>query len=153
MRKRTFWIIVVALLLIPILPTIYAAINNALGLVGLKGIDDWLYSSDTFGSQLMMFWSLSDFGGRAMAISIMVLTVGYLGFPVYRFVKNLLTKSDTIEPDLESGQDNRPIWKWHRAWLGLPAVYLVFLGYLVWLIFAFILNLSLIHISEPTRPY
>ena len=96
MRKRTFWIIVVVLLLMPILPTIYAAINNALGLVGLKGIDDWLYSSDTFGSQLMMFWSLSDFGGRAMAISIMVLTVGYLGFPVYRFVKNLLTKSDTI---------------------------------------------------------
>ena len=78
-----------------------------------------------------------------MAISIMVLTVGYLGFPVYRFVKNLLTKSDTIEPDLESGQDNRPIWKWHRAWLGLPAVYLVFLGYLVWLIFAFKLNRGL----------
>jgi len=143
MHKRTFWIIIVILLLVPILPTIYTVINNILGSVGLKEVDDWLYSGDTFGSQLMMFWSLSDFAGRTVVILITILTIGYLGFPVYRFVKNLLTKGDTLEPDLESGQDNRPIWKWHRAWLGLPAVYLVFLGYLAWLIFAFKLNRSL----------
>ena len=144
MRKRTFWIIVVTLLLVPILPTVYTVISDVLRRVGLKGVDDWLYSGDTLSSKLDMFWSMSDFNGRALTIFIIVMTVAYIGFPVYRFVKNILTKKDTIEPDLEAGQDNRPVWKWHRAWLGLPAVYLVFLLYLIWIIFAFKLNRGLL---------
>lgn len=148
MKKQTFWLTLIGILSIPLLPFLVSNISKLVNGLILNRVDDWVYGEASLTSSLFTAWLELDWIGKALVVLLALFLIAYIGFPLYKFAQGLISqKGDHQADESRSAYESRE-WRKHRLWLGAPAVYVAALFYIIWVVYAFQLHRSLIALVE-----
>ena len=121
MKKKTFWILILILLIIPTVPFVFGFLLRIFSGLGGVGVDDWVYSGNLL-SFLSSMWGNLGLVAKLIIVCVTLFVIRLLLIPLQHFSQGLICSFGADEYEQKK-------WHVHELWCGAPMVFIFFVLY------------------------